>query len=387
MSVLSDRTPGRVGPPSGDRSDWRLRLRLLRSRIIASKRFRSLAARLPGIHRVARGRAMALFDMTAGFAYTQTLQAAIESGLLMGLHDRALTRSEIAALPGLADLPPASLDALLRAAEGLDLLVRVGDRYALGDAGASVVAEPGLAEMVRHHALTYRDLADPLLLLRGEGRAETARFWQYAGGRADGGTTPEGAERYSALMSATQDFVSREVTTAYPFARHRHLIDIGGGSGAFALAVARSTPAIRVTVFDLPDVAPLAEQRFAAEGFGERCDAAGGSFHDDDLPQGDVYSLVRVLYDHDDEPALDLLRRVHAAMPDGASLIVAEPMAGLKGHERVGSYFAMYLAAMQSGRCRTPREIVAMLREAGFSEARERPVTSPLFTGLVVAKR
>ena len=379
--------PSRAQGQPQDKPDWRTRLRLVRSRIIGSKRFRHVAARLPGIRIIARSRATALFDMTAGFAYTQTLRATIETGLLDALDGRALSRAEIDALPPLSDVPPASVDNLLRAAEGLDLLVRVGDRYALGDAGASVAAEPGLAEMVRHHALTYRDLSDPLALLRNQTHAETAAFWQYAGGRAEDGTTPEGAERYSALMSATQDFVACEVTAAYPFARHRRLVDIGGGSGAFALAAARKAPDLHVTVFDLPDVAPLANERFMQEGLNDRCRAIGGSFHTDDLPEGDLYSLVRVLYDHDDEPASDLLRRVHHAMPEGASLIVAEPMAGLKGHERVGSYFAMYLAAMQSGCCRTPQEIVAMLRAAGFREARERRVASPLFTGLVVAKR
>lgn len=375
-------------------ADWRVRMRLARSRLIADPRFRHWAARIPGLRRIARGRALALFDMVAGFAYTKTLAASLDTGLLRALDGTALTRAEIGALPGLTAFPAPSTDALLTAAIGLDLIVRVADRYALGDAGASVLAEPGIPAMSAHHALTYRDLDDPVALLGvasgasgKSGRAETARFWEYAGGREDG-TTPEGAARYSELMGVTQTFVAREIVAAYPFPRHRHLIDIGGGSGAFAEAVAQGAPGLRVTVFDLPDVASLARRRFEEAGLAPRCDAVGGSFHADDLPaDGDLYSLVRVLYDHDDAPAQDLLRRLHDAMPEGATLIVAEPMARLGGHERVGAYFAMYLAAMQSGRCREPGEIMAMLREAGFRDARERPVASPLFTGLVVARR
>lgn len=362
-------------------SNLRRRARLARSRLIASARFRTVAARTPGVRRVARSSANALFDLTAGFAYSQALAATVELGLIERCANGA-TGADLAAV----DLPPPALDALLDAAVALDLLARVGDTYMPGDLGAALMGEPGLVAMVRHHALPYRDLARPVALLRGETEPETAAFWQYAGGRADGGTTAEGAARYSDLMAVTQGFVAREVVDAYPLRRHRHLVDVGGGSGAFALAAARAAPALRVTVFDLPDVAPLAAKRFAAEGLGARANAVGGSFHDDALPgDADLYSLVRVLYDHDDAPALDLLQRVRAAMPDGATLILAEPMADLPGHERVGAYFAMYLAAMRSGRCRSPTRICAMLHQAGFASARPRAVRSPLFTGLVVA--
>ena len=368
--------------------DWRIRARLARSRLIASPRFRRLAARLPGLSAITRSRSRALFDLTAGFAYTQGLRAALESGLLDALADRAATRDELAATLVPDELSDGALDALLTAAIGLGLVVRVNEHYALDDAGVALLNEPGVAAMVRHHALTYRDLADPLALLRGGTQPETAAFWQYAGGRAEAGTTPEGAARYSELMAVTQGFVAREVIDAYPFGRHRHLIDIGGGSGAFALAAATAAPDLHVTVFDLPDVAPLAMERFAAAGLGDRAKSVGGSFHGDALPSdGDVYSLVRVLYDHDDAPALELLTRLRAAMPDGAILLVAEPMAELRGAKRSGAYFALYLAAMRSGRCRTPERIVTMLRAAGFRHARERWVRSPLFTGLVVAHR
>ena len=360
----------------------RQRARLACSALIGSPRFRSLSARTPGVRRIARARANALFDLTAGFAYSQALAATVDLGLIERCANGA-TRAKLTEI----DLPAPALDALIDAAVALDLLARIGDTYFPGDLGAALVGEPGLLAMVRHHALPYRDMADPVALLRGDTAPETAAFWQYAGGRADDGTTLDGAARYSDLMAVTQGFVAREVVDAYPLARHRHLLDVGGGAGAFAVAAARAAPKLRVTVFDLPDVVPLAAERFAAEGLGERGDTVGGSFHDDALPgDADLYSLVRVLYDHDDAPALDLLKRVRSAMPEGATLILAEPMAELPSHERVGAYFAMYLAAMRSGRCRSPARICAMLREAGFARAKPHRVRSPLFTGLVVAR-
>lgn len=99
-----------------------------------------------------------------------------------------------------------------------------------------------------------------------------------------------------------------------------------------------------------------------------------------------MISLVRVLLDHDDEAVLQLLRRVHSALPAGGVLLVAEAMAGARGAETVGdAYFGFYLMAMGKGRARRPEELHAMLRAAGFRRSREVGTRFPIHTGLIVA--
>jgi hypothetical protein len=72
-----------------------------------------------------------------------------------------------------------------------------------------------------------------------------------------------------------------------------------------------------------------ARARFAENGLTGRTTITGGSFRTDALPFGaDAISLVRVLYDHSDDTVRMLLAKVHAALPDGGRLIVAEPMSG-----------------------------------------------------------
>ena len=363
-------------------------MRLRRNRVIASPRFRELAPRIPFVATVARSRANALFDLTAGFAYSQALAAIVEAGLCETLGDRAMTSEEIAAaLP--VDLPKESLARLLDAATGLGLVWVRDGRYALDDLGVALANEPGVVAMVRHHALTYRDLANPLTLLTQTDRpTETRAFWRYADNASADAQSDDNAAAYSELMAVTQGFVGREVAALYPFRRHRHLVDVGGGSGAFVARVAKVAPRLHCTVFDLPDVAPLAEQRLRDEGLAERCGVVAGSFLTDAIPEGaDLYSLVRVLYDHEDEPAAQILSNVHAAMPSKATLLIAEPMAMIAGHERVGAYFAMYLAAMRGGHCRTEDRLRDMLREAGFERVASLRPNQPVFTGLIVATK
>ena len=99
-------------------------------------------------------------------------------------------------------------------------------------------------------------------------------------------------------------------------------------------------------------------------------------------------SLVRVLHDHDDAPAMVLLRSIFAALPPGGALFIAEPMAQTPGAETMGdAYFGFYLLAMGSGRPRSAAEIAAMLRAAGFTRIRNLPTAMPLNASAIIATR
>jgi demethylspheroidene O-methyltransferase len=92
------------------------------------------------------------------------------------------------------------------------------------------------------------------------------------------------------------------------------------------------------------------------------------------------------VHDHDDGPALALLKVARAALPPGGTLLLAEPMAGTPGAEPIGdAYFGFYLLAMGSGRPRTKPELAAMLAEAGFSRVREPRTRRPMLVRLLVA--
>lgn len=190
-------------------------------------------------------------------------------------------------------------------------------------------------------------------------------------------------------MSASQPLVAQQVLDACALHGYRCLLDVGGGQGRFLIAAGQRHPGLRLMLFDLPAVVASATAAFAAFGLGERAQVHGGDFRRDALPAGaDIASLVRVLYDHDDATALDILRAVHRALPPGGSLLVAEPMAGAPGAPRMGdAYFGMYLLAMRGGRARSAAELTALLHRAGFEQVRERATPIPLQVGVIVCRR
>ena len=356
---------------------WRAAWIEWRNRRLASPRFHDWALATPIVRRIARKRAQALFDLVAGFAYAQVLAAAVRLDLPGVLAEGAQDSEAIAARIGLAHEPAR---VLLRAAAALGLAERLRDgRYILGPQGAALRGTPGVAAMIAHHDRLYQDLADPVALLaRGGGGGQLAAFWRYgAGGDA------AAVEGYSRLMAASQPLVAQQILDAWDFGRHRALLDLGGGDGAFLESVAERHPALDLTLVDLPAVADRARRRLGA-----RARVIAGDFRSDPLPEGaDLVTLVRILHDHDDLPAQALLRRIARLLPPGGTLLIAEPLADTPGAEAMGAYFGMYLLAMGSGRPRRADEIGAMLAEAGFTHWRRIPTRHPLTLGLIAATR
>ncbi len=235
--------------------------------------------------------------------------------------------------------------------------------------------------------MLYRDLEDPVALLRGE-RRQTAlgAYWAYAGKQWQC-VDREGTRGYTDLMGASQGLIAGDVLDAYPLGRHRLLLDLGGGDGAFLAAVAARWPHLGLALFDLPPVAEQARGRLEREGLSSRVRVHGGDLFRDPLPAGaDCCSLVRVIHDHDDPQALAILQAAHAVLPLKGVLLLAEPMSDTPGARPIGeAYFGFYLLAMGSGRPRTPGELTQMLEQAGFRRVRLVPTRRPLLTRLIVA--
>jgi demethylspheroidene O-methyltransferase len=367
---------------------WIDRYQSVRDRWLSSPRFRHWAAAFPLTRSTARRRAKALFDVCAGFVYSQILFACVRLKIFELLALGPQTASSIATS---LDLPRDSTDRLLEAAVSLRLIDRrIAGRFGLGPLGAAMVGNPSVSAMVEHHSLLYTDLRDPVALLRGRTpQTELSKYWSYARKEAPAQLPAEKTTAYTSLMGNSLPLVADEVLDAYPLHKHRHLMDVGGGNGSFVLAVAERCEQLKLTVFDLPPVAEQAAQRFEERGLGSRANAVGGDFFHDALPTGaDVISLVRVIHDHDDAAAQALLSSIYHALPPNGVLLIAEPMMGTPGAEAVGdAYFGFYLLAMGSGRPRSPKQLQQMLATAGFSSAQVLNTRQPLQTRLIAARK
>ena len=350
-----------------------------RNALLSDARFQRFAADFPLTRGIAHQRTDALFDLVAGFVYSQVLHACIQLDVLNRLKAGPL---DAAALAAAADVPAPGMARLLRAAAALDLVEPLGARFALGPQGAALLGNAGLAEMIRHHERLYADLMHPVDLLRRGHGEHLAGYWPYATSARPGEVGGVDVSAYSTLMAATQPAVAADVLDAYAMQNHRVVMDVGGGEGGFLAAVGARWPHIELRLFDLPAVVARARANVPRGTFFE------GDFLSDALPPGaDLITLVRILHDHNDEGVTRILASARAALGPGGRLLIAEPMSAAPRRDRVAeAYFGLYLLAMGRGQARTPRALAASLKQAGFRRVRMLRVRTPSLLRVVIAE-
>ena len=336
--------------------------------LFSSEKFQSWASNFPLIRRIARKEGEEIFDLIMGFVNAQVLWALVELRILNSLLDGPKHVSDLALATA---LPQGRAEILMNSATALGLTKRRADGvYVLDRKGASLLGVPGLTDMIRHHAHFYRDISDPVALLRDEVDTELSHFWPYVFGASDSAPR-DVTENYSHLMAASQKLVAHDTLKMVIFGSGNKILDVGGGTGSFAIELVRKFTDVSVDIFDLPQVKSAAEAYLSANGFSETIGFQPGSFRDEPLPLGyDAITLIRVLYDHADSTVMALLQRAYDALPKGGQLIVSEPMSGGDRPHRAGDvYFAFYTMAMRTGKVRSANQIAKMCKKIGFQSS------------------
>ncbi len=341
----------------------------LRNRLLADPKFLSFAQAFPLTRPTARAKSLELFDLLAGFSYSQVLYACVSLRVLQHVGQGGVSPSALASQIGLSE-PKA--DILIRAAVALNILGWDKGNVILGPHGAALMGQPWIMRFVEHHRFFYRDLEDPVAMLQGKTNPNGLQsYWSYENGESD-------KSAYSDLMAASQEAVSQQILGAYDFSKHTKVLDVGGGNGAFLRALSKRYPGIDLNLFDLDGVVKLAAGH-------PHLHLHSGDFRHDPLPEGmDLITLIRVVHDHDDDVVLALLRNIRAVCTRQTTLMIAEPFAGLAANAKVtDAYFNFYFAAMGQGRTRTPSEISVIAAKAGFGRPKSWATHMPLITGLM----
>lgn len=359
-----------------------------RDRLLTSQRFQRWVSSFPLTKPIAKRKARKLFDICAGFVYSQVLTACIQLNLFELLANGPKSHSDIAENIGL------SMDAthtLLNAACSLDLLEkRKSNQYGLGELGAALLGNPGIAAMINHHDQFYVDLLDPVKLLKDQNYStELSKFWSYSKSSKPEELKESQTAEYTQLMSDSMSLLAEDILASYSFANHKSLLDLGGGKGAFISSVCKKWPHLKGQLFDLPSVADQAKRNLKDLNLEDQVSTVGGNLFTSALPEGaDVISLVRICHDHNDDVVVELLRKIFAVLPSNGSIMIAEPMAGTIGAKSVGdAYFGFYLLAMRSGRPRSPQELIYILQEVGFESCQQISTPRPLVTQILTAKK
>ncbi len=112
----------------------------------------------------------------------------------------------------------------------------------------------------------------------------------------------------------------------------RRVLDVGGGDGVNAIALAQANPGVEFTVLDLPGTVEIARRKIAEHGLSDRIAVRAADIFADTYPSGhDCVLFANQLVIWSPQENLRLLRKAHAALPDGGRVVVFNAMSDDSG--------------------------------------------------------
>lgn len=147
------------------------------------------------------------------------------------------------------------------------------------------------------------------------------------------------------------------------------LLDVGGGSGIYAISFLKRYPNLRAVIWDRPQVLKVARQFADDAGVSARIEFRSGDMFADPVPDGcDVMLLSNILHDWDVPECKALLTRLSVALPMGGRLLIHDVFLAdsLDGPLSIALYSAN-LFCVTEGRAYSAAEYRSWLIEAGLT--------------------
>lgn len=151
------------------------------------------------------------------------------------------------------------------------------------------------------------------------------------------------------------------------------LLDVGGASGTYTAAFLNEVEGLEATIFDLPEVVPMAEDRLQSLGLRERVALVPGNFYRDPLPGGhDLVWVSAIVHQNSREQNLSLFEKCfHALEPGGRVWIRDHVMDDARVNPPAGAIFAVnMLVGTAGGSTYTLAELQSDLEASGFAGVR-----------------
>ena len=158
---------------------------------------------------------------------------------------------------------------------------------------------------------------------------------------------------------------------SFDFSPYSLLLDLGGGSGAYSIAIASTYPKMKAIVMDYPTICTSAEEFIAEAGLSERITTHPGDLLTVDFPPGaDVMLMSSNMPNFSTSGLATVYRKAFGAMERGGTiLILGEAIYDDHSGPLEPAYYHLEDTLVGGwGETRTVSEVCQLLEEAGFTD-------------------
>ncbi len=257
-----------------------------------------------------------LLEIAVGYQKSQTLFTFAELQIPELLAKKEMKADELAKK---LKIHPLAMERFLNVCVSIGLLEKTGEFYA-----NSVLSENFLVKRGENYLggqmKRYQNRSYP----QWKNLTEHLQNWEYGETAAE---NPEDEDQGTDAMTEQHNLAllhGYALAENFDFSGFKHLLDLGGGSGAMSIALCEKIPHLHATVFDLPENVEKAEEMIRKKKLQKRIKCVGGDVLKDALPGDfDVALLANLLAVFDAETNKDMFRKIYENLPKGGASLIS----------------------------------------------------------------
>jgi len=305
-----------------------------------------------------------MWDVWLSIFHFPTLAVADELGLFSYLNEQPATPVQVADRLALG---ARATEALLGVIQSLGFIARqdgkfrntpVARNYLLPD---SPFYWGGLIRLFRDIPFTCQSLLDALRKDKAVGY-EGEDVWEVHE------VDPQRAELFTAAMHSHSFAAATGVALHGDFSGVTRVLDVGGGSACYPIALANRYPQMRFTIMELPAVCALAQRYVSEFGLSDRIDTVSVNMFEDHWPTGyDAVFFSNIFHDWSLKRCQHLASQSFRVLPSGGRIYLHEVLLDdTRDAPLAATSFSMNMMFFTEGKQFSAGELERLLTESGF---------------------